>query len=188
MMMRKATEVGCFDDGRLGNLRHGGFTLVEIMIVVAIIGVLNMIAIPAFRQARVSSTATQIANDFRVYSDAFTMQAADSGKWCPDSYPGGFPSQMEGYIRVQRFKATTSIGGRWDWDGPGSYWVRIGNYEAALAMYGVRGTSEDVLKKVDDVLDDGNLGTGRMQLRYRNLLTYTLESFEKKKKGGGAKK
>lgn len=48
---------------KIQNLRSGGFTLVEIMIVVAIIGLLAAIAIPNFVKARESSqTGACVAN------------------------------------------------------------------------------------------------------------------------------
>ncbi|HEY2101633.1 MAG TPA: prepilin-type N-terminal cleavage/methylation domain-containing protein, partial [Chthoniobacterales bacterium] len=42
------------------NKRRGGFTLVEIMIVVAIIALLAAIAVPGFLRARKRSQATKI--------------------------------------------------------------------------------------------------------------------------------
>src|SRR5207244_9052201 len=48
------------------NKRHGGFTLVEIMIVVAIIALLAAIAVPGFLRARKRSQATRILNDLRM--------------------------------------------------------------------------------------------------------------------------
>ena len=45
------------------NKRRGGFTLVEIMIVVAIIALLAAIAVPGFLRARKRSQASRILND-----------------------------------------------------------------------------------------------------------------------------
>jgi len=47
------------------NLRKAGFTLVEIMIVVAIIGLLAAIAIPNFIKARATSQANACINNLR---------------------------------------------------------------------------------------------------------------------------
>src|SRR6266436_344506 len=48
------------------NKKRGGFTLVEIMIVVAIIALLAAIAVPGFLRARKRSQATRILNDLRM--------------------------------------------------------------------------------------------------------------------------
>src|SRR3982075_2714939 len=52
------------------NKRHGGFTLVEIMIVVAIIALLAAIAVPGFLRARKRSQASRILNDLRMIDSA----------------------------------------------------------------------------------------------------------------------
>ena len=48
------------------NTRRGGFTLVEIMIVVAIIALLAAIAVPNFLRARKRSQATRCLEDLRI--------------------------------------------------------------------------------------------------------------------------
>jgi prepilin-type N-terminal cleavage/methylation domain-containing protein len=65
------------------NKNRGGFTLVEIMIVVAIIALLAAIAVPNFLRARKRSQATRILEDLRLIDAAIDQYAIDNSK------PGG---------------------------------------------------------------------------------------------------
>jgi prepilin-type N-terminal cleavage/methylation domain-containing protein len=60
--------------------RRGGFTLVEIMIVVAIIALLAAIAVPNFLRARKRSQATRILEDLRSLDHAVSQYAIETGK------------------------------------------------------------------------------------------------------------
>ncbi|HEV2097149.1 MAG TPA: prepilin-type N-terminal cleavage/methylation domain-containing protein [Chthoniobacterales bacterium] len=62
------------------NNRRGGFTLVEIMIVVAIIALLAAIAVPGFLRARKRSQATKILNDLRMIDAAVDQYAIETNK------------------------------------------------------------------------------------------------------------
>ena len=62
------------------NKRRGGFTLVEIMIVVAIIALLAAIAVPGFLRARKRSQATRILNDLRLIDSAVDQYAIETNK------------------------------------------------------------------------------------------------------------
>ena len=60
------------------NQRNAGFTLVEIMIVVAIIGLLAAIAIPNFVRARTSSQTNACLNNLRQIDGAIQQWALEN--------------------------------------------------------------------------------------------------------------
>jgi prepilin-type N-terminal cleavage/methylation domain-containing protein len=65
--------------------RRGGFTLVEIMIVVAIIALLAAIAVPGFLRARKRSQASKIINDLRLIDSAVDQYAIENAKKSGDT-------------------------------------------------------------------------------------------------------
>jgi prepilin-type N-terminal cleavage/methylation domain-containing protein len=64
----------------LNTSRKRGFTLVEIMIVVAIIALLASIAVPNFLRARKRSQATRILEDLRLLDGSIDQYAIETSK------------------------------------------------------------------------------------------------------------
>ena len=62
------------------NTKRAGFTLVEIMIVVAIIALLAAIAVPNFLRSRKRSQATQVLEDLRIVDAAVDQYAIENNK------------------------------------------------------------------------------------------------------------
>lgn len=62
-----------------------GFTLVEIMIVVAIIALLASIAVPGFLRARKRSQASRILNDLRLIDGAIDQYAIETNRKTNDT-------------------------------------------------------------------------------------------------------
>ncbi len=60
--------------------KRAGFTLVEIMIVVAIIALLAAIAVPNFLRSRKRSQATQVLEDLRIIDSAVDQYAIETNK------------------------------------------------------------------------------------------------------------
>jgi len=67
------------------HLYRAGFTLVEIMIVVAIIALLAAIAVPGFLRARKRSQASRILNDLRMVDSAVDQYAVETNRKTGDT-------------------------------------------------------------------------------------------------------
>ncbi len=132
--------------------RSPGFTLVEIMIVVAIIAVLTSIAVPSFLRARERTQVVRFVNDIRIFSDAAHLYSTEHNEWPPDG-SNTIPPELLPYLKDDFDPAFTTMGGHWDWD-----------YEAAGFTAAASAINPDApdstLQKVDVELDDGDLSTG----------------------------
>ncbi len=65
---------------RLTSRASSGFTLVEIMVVVAIIALLASIAVPGFLRARKRAQASRVLNDLRLIDSAVDQYAIENNK------------------------------------------------------------------------------------------------------------
>jgi prepilin-type N-terminal cleavage/methylation domain-containing protein len=149
-----------------------GFTLVEIMIVVVIIGLLAALAIPAFQRNQRASQNARAVNDFRVFAQAFEIYNSQNGTWPNNASPGQIPSApvpMNGDFKAAAWTATTVVGGRWNWDKNIVTGVVAGISISSFTC------STAQLAEIDAKLDDGNLSTGLFLLTQTSRVTLVLE-------------
>ena len=86
--------------------RQNAFTLVEIMIVVAIIALLAAIAVPGFLRARKRSQAATIMNDLRLIDSALDQYAIETNKLSGASVA---PSDWAIYLNNKGSKLTNTM-------------------------------------------------------------------------------
>lgn len=143
-----------------------GFTLVEIMIAVIIIGLLAAMAVPAFVRVRQSARNNRFISDLRTFSQAFENYSMENGEWPPNAASGVIPTGMSGEV-AQAWISRTSVGGRWNWD-------RNLNVTAGISATSVTATDND-MRDIDAKIDDGNLSTGLFR-KFDTRFTYILEN------------
>ena len=94
------------------------FTLVEIMVVVAIVGILTGMAIAGFRTARRTAFLHRVRADLRVISGAIEQLAFDTNQW-PGGVPAGETSNPEVWDLNSPAAGLSSSDGRFtNWHGP----------------------------------------------------------------------
>jgi prepilin-type N-terminal cleavage/methylation domain-containing protein len=81
-------------------IRTGAFTLVEIMIVVAIVALLASIAIPNLLKASAKSQATTCINNLRQIDTAVQVFSVEAGKAVGDTI--NWPNDLTAYIRLNK--------------------------------------------------------------------------------------
>jgi prepilin-type N-terminal cleavage/methylation domain-containing protein len=135
-----------------------GFTLIEVMITSAVLGVLVAIAVPNMVRARENAYSGALVANLRTASGAFFQYYAAHGAFPPGAAAGTLPAGMSDYLGNFSWAAETSIGGQWAWDRD------VNGYKAGVAIVAPT-VSLARLQNIDWKIDDGNLATGQFRSR-----------------------
>jgi prepilin-type N-terminal cleavage/methylation domain-containing protein len=158
--------------------RKGGFTVVEITIVVSIIGMVAAVGLPSFIKARSESRISRMINDLRTVYDAFNMYAMEHGN-CPEfgdgvgglAYLNNTPQPVAEYLTGTKWKEPSSLGGTWiyyDWQAGSVHGILVDDFNFNPGRAPMASSAD--FQKIDDQIDDGNLFTGRFQYRGQQML------------------
>ncbi len=144
-----------------------GFTLLEIMIVGAIIGLLAALAIPSMFDAGIQTRARRFAREIKAAGHAFVQYAVENGDYPADTTPAQMPVGMAPYLKGFPWYGETVVGGHWDWD-----FEQFGT-RAGVSVHAPNWNDEQ-MRLIDEVIDDGNLSTGQFRKRTAGYM-YVLE-------------
>jgi prepilin-type N-terminal cleavage/methylation domain-containing protein len=156
--------------------RNRGFTLVEVMVVVVIIGLLAAMSLPAYRRITMRSKTAAVVSDLRSFSTAFITYSLQNGHWPADAAAQAIPPEMLGSLS-NGFAFKSPIGGVYKWN----YDVSADGIAAKAAIIietaGGEAVSDDadLREMIDREMDDGDLSTGNVQLGSTNSLVFIIE-------------
>jgi prepilin-type N-terminal cleavage/methylation domain-containing protein len=78
--------------------RRGGFSLIELLLAVSIVGILAGLAIPNIRTVQFRARAAEVAGDIDVVRIATVSYNADMHAWPPDAALGVVPVELTGFL------------------------------------------------------------------------------------------
>lgn len=158
------------DDARTSSptrSRRRGFTLVEIMIVVVIIGVLATLAIPSLLISRANAKSSAFINDLRQARAVFESYVLEHGAYPADVGPGVVPTEFTNELSKIHWTDDTPIGGQWEWD------YKVFGATAGVSVVRPAMTDAD-MTRIDERIDDGNTATGVFRQRANGYI-YIIE-------------
>jgi prepilin-type N-terminal cleavage/methylation domain-containing protein len=162
--MRASAKTNLVKSPLLHRRQHSGMTMLELLIVVAVIGVLGAIALPSYVRSRQRAQNVQTMGDLKSFAGQLEIFNGEMRMWPDDKGPGRFPdkiggvtdNQLEQSIKRAKFEALPGIGGQFDWD------YNTNGVHAAIAV--ANPTADNAqLVKLDELMDDGSLTTGALR-------------------------
>ena len=155
-----------------------GFTLIETMVVLTIIGILVSFSMPEYMKAKKMAQAVSVIADFKVIHTAAVACFLETGKYPPDYYPGGVPKELKPYLPEDfKFSRTPELDVRYDWEN----WVLANGkpkHPKTGVLYGISVTTKDkvLVKYITSIYQ------GKFYYSLGNNYTFIIEEIPEKPK------
>lgn len=151
------------------NRMNAAFTLLEVIVVTAVIGILAALVVPRFADARNQTSVASAAEDLHTIAQALSLYQGVNGSFPPNATRDQDAIIMTEYFKnFSPFEMSSPIGGVYDFDGPPKF------SPVSISIVNDGENKFDPLQAVelDEAIDDGDLRTGRLKLvnlrlRYR---------------------
>lgn len=134
---------------------EAGFTLLELLVAIAIIGLLAAIGIPTYESYKLRARIASTASEVRTFSTGFWAYAAGEEDF-PNDTNLVLPLGMERFVSASAWNRGPAVGGQYNWEGPNFY-----PYAGISIM---NPPSTEILRSLDHALDDGDLSQGRFRI------------------------
>lgn len=157
--------------------RRQGFTLLEIIVVVVLVGLLTTIAIPSFGQIQRQSRVALVANDLRAFHLGLETFYTTEGEWPPNQPTAEeFPAGAREFLPVQ-YSYETPIGGRYRWRllNPTNPKKTQGYVQIEKEGKSKIQTTDLELQMIDQAIDDGNIAAGDFYWVNKNQIRFYLD-------------
>ncbi len=153
--------------------KNRGFTLIELMVSIAIIGILAAVAITSFFNYREKAKLGVIASDLRTFGISFEAYNLAEGCYPPDSHDDA-PNNLkngygtETYLPINAWTTTPAWDGFYNWEGPNNYPY------AGISLYGTT-APQSIMIKLDNMMDDGDLNSGVFKKTSNGRYTFIVD-------------
>lgn len=153
-----------------------GFSIVEIMVALAILSMLIALALPQVKKYQTAAAAAVVVSDLRTFAAAFEAYAQEKGTFPAETAAGVLPSEMAGRLASSGWLRVTPIGGQYNWENNQMHGgIR---YRAAICISETDSAPLEVsaerLREIDRLIDDGNLTTGNFRTGVNNDALYII--------------
>lgn len=143
--------------------QHRGMTLVELLIVVAILGILAAIVVPTVSNARERAQVNAIATDLKSLTDSIQRYHVDHGVYPNPAAYARVPGALSGYL-PETGNVQTAAGFTLGYLKPKSPLTTYGGKPFSVAsMVRVPSGQLNMRDDIDAVLDDGDILNGSFQ-------------------------